>query len=144
VICTPDKDLGQCVGGKVVQLDRRKSEIRDADGVREKFGVGPASIPDFLALVGDTADGFPGIKGWGAKSTATVLEAAQRATRRRPGRSARSQARPRPKGRNAPLLQRFAGRSRRVAPVRREDVGRCPDRISCRGYALVEEPRRKA
>ncbi|MEP6624550.1 MAG: 5'-3' exonuclease H3TH domain-containing protein [Acidimicrobiia bacterium] len=72
-ICTPDKDLGQCVGGTVVQLDRRKSEIRDAEGVREKFGVGPASIPDYLALVGDTADGFPGIKGWGAKSTATVL-----------------------------------------------------------------------
>jgi 5'-3' exonuclease len=72
-ICTPDKDLGQCVGGTVVQLDRRKSEIRDAEGVRAKFGVGPASIPDYLALVGDTADGFPGIKGWGAKSTATVL-----------------------------------------------------------------------
>ena len=72
-ICTPDKDLGQCVGGTVVQLDRRKSEIRDADGVRAKFGVGPASIPDYLALVGDTADGFPGIPGWGAKSSATVL-----------------------------------------------------------------------
>ncbi len=72
-ICTPDKDLGQCVGGTVVQLDRRKSEIRDAEGVRAKFGVGPASIPDYLALVGDTADGFPGIKGWGAKSTGTVL-----------------------------------------------------------------------
>ncbi|MGZ4797913.1 MAG: 5'-3' exonuclease [Acidimicrobiia bacterium] len=73
LICTPDKDLGQCVGGKVVQFDRRKGEIRDAAGVREKFGVGPASIPDYLALVGDTADGFPGIPGWGAKSTATVL-----------------------------------------------------------------------
>src|SRR4029078_6402853 len=64
---------GQCVGGTVVQLDRRKSEIRDADGVREKFGAGRASTPEFLALVGATADGFPGIKGWGAKSTATVL-----------------------------------------------------------------------
>ncbi len=73
LVCTPDKDLGQCVGGKVVQLDRRKGEIRDAAGVREKFGVDPASIPDYLALVGDTADGFPGIPGWGAKSTATVL-----------------------------------------------------------------------
>jgi 5'-3' exonuclease len=73
LICTPDKDLGQCVGGTVVQFDRRKRELRDADGVREKFGVGPASIPDYLALVGDTADGFPGIPGWGAKSTATVL-----------------------------------------------------------------------
>jgi 5'-3' exonuclease len=73
LICTPDKDLGQCVGGSVVQLDRRKRETRDADGVRAKFGVGPASIPDYLALVGDSADGFPGIPGWGAKSTAAVL-----------------------------------------------------------------------
>jgi 5'-3' exonuclease len=73
LICTPDKDLGQCVGGPVVQFDRRKGEMRDADGVRAKFGVGPASIPDYLALVGDSADGFPGIAGWGAKSTATVL-----------------------------------------------------------------------
>ncbi len=73
LICTPDKDLGQCVGGRVFQLDRRKGELRDADGVRAKFGVGPASIPDYLALVGDTADGFPGLPGWGAKSTATVL-----------------------------------------------------------------------
>ncbi len=73
LICTPDKDLGQCVGGTVFQFDRRKGELRDADGVRAKFGVGPASIPDYLALVGDTADGFPGLPGWGAKSTATVL-----------------------------------------------------------------------
>ncbi len=72
-VCTPDKDLGQCVGGKVVQFDRRKGEVRDAAGVREKFGVDPASIPDYLALVGDTADGFPGLPGWGAKSSATVL-----------------------------------------------------------------------
>ncbi|MEZ5216262.1 MAG: hypothetical protein R2715_06625 [Ilumatobacteraceae bacterium] len=61
IICTPDKDLGQCVvGDRVVQLDRRKDVITDEDGVIEKFGVGPASIPDYLALVGDTADGFPG------------------------------------------------------------------------------------
>jgi len=73
LICTPDKDLGQCVGDTVFQFDRRKGELRDAAGVRAKFGVGPASIPDYLALVGDTADGFPGIPGWGAKSTATVL-----------------------------------------------------------------------
>src|SRR3954466_10183523 len=59
LICTPDKDLGQCVGGKVVHLDRRKNEIYDVDGVRAKFGVGPESIPDYLALVGDSADGFP-------------------------------------------------------------------------------------
>ena len=73
LICTPDKDLGQCVGGKVVQLDRRKGVVLDADGVAAKFGVRPESIPDYLALVGDSADGFPGLQGWGAKSAATVL-----------------------------------------------------------------------
>jgi 5'-3' exonuclease len=74
LICTPDKDLGQCVvGDRVVQLDRRKGVVLDAAGVEEKFGVPPASIPDYLALVGDTADGFPGLAGWGAKSAATVL-----------------------------------------------------------------------
>ena len=73
LICTPDKDLGQCVGGKIVQLDRRKQAILDADGVKEKFGVWPESIPDYLALVGDSADGFPGLVGWGAKSAAGVL-----------------------------------------------------------------------
>jgi 5'-3' exonuclease len=74
VICTPDKDLGQCVvGTRVVQMDRRKGVITDEDGVRAKFGVGPASIPDYLALVGDSADGFPGLPGWGAKTTAAVL-----------------------------------------------------------------------
>ena len=74
VICTPDKDLGQCVrGGRVVQLDRRKQAVLDEAGVTAKFGVGPGSIPDYLALVGDSADGFPGLPGWGAKSAATVL-----------------------------------------------------------------------
>ena len=73
LICTPDKDLGQCVGGKVVQLDRRKGTISGPDEVAEKFGVGPESIADYLGLVGDTADGFPGLPGWGAKSAATVL-----------------------------------------------------------------------
>ncbi|MCU1499383.1 MAG: Flap endonuclease [Acidimicrobiales bacterium] len=73
LICTPDKDLGQCVGGKIAQLDRRKGVVSGVDGVREKFGVGPESIPDYLALVGDTADGFPGLPGWGAKSAAAVL-----------------------------------------------------------------------
>ncbi len=72
-ICTVDKDLAQCVGGKVVQWDRRKDLVLDVDGVREKFGVAPTSIPDYLGLVGDSADGFPGLPGWGAKSTATVL-----------------------------------------------------------------------
>jgi 5'-3' exonuclease len=74
LICTPDKDLGQCVRGtRVVQFDRRKGVIVDADGVREKFGVDPGSIPDYLGLVGDSADGFPGLPGWGAKSAAAVL-----------------------------------------------------------------------
>jgi 5'-3' exonuclease len=73
VICTPDKDLGQCVGGKVVQLDRRQDKLIDADGVVEKFGVPAGSIPDWLALVGDSADGFPGLPGFGAKTAATLL-----------------------------------------------------------------------
>lgn len=74
LICTPDKDLAQCVDGKrVVQLDRRHDVVTDEQGVWEKFGVGPSSIPDWLALVGDSADGFPGLKGWGKKSAATVL-----------------------------------------------------------------------
>ena len=74
LIVTADKDLGQCVRGeRVVQFDRRKREIVDADGVRTKFGVSPESIPDYLGLVGDTADGFPGLPGWGAKSAALVL-----------------------------------------------------------------------
>jgi 5'-3' exonuclease len=73
LICTPDKDLGQCVGGKVFQFDRRKKALSGVEEVRAKFGVEPASIPDYLALVGDSADGFPGLPGWGAKSTATVL-----------------------------------------------------------------------
>ena len=74
MIVTPDKDLGQVVSGRrVVQFDRRKREIIDEDAVRAKFGVGPESIADWLALVGDTADGIPGLPGWGAKSTAAVL-----------------------------------------------------------------------
>jgi 5'-3' exonuclease len=74
IICTPDKDLGQCVRGeRIVQMDRRSGAIRDEAGVLAKFGVPPASIPDYLALVGDAADGYPGLPGWGAKSTAAVL-----------------------------------------------------------------------
>ena len=74
VICTPDKDLAQCVSDpRVVQLDRRQRRVFDEAAVREKFGVPPASIPDWLALVGDNADGFPGLPGWGAKSAASVL-----------------------------------------------------------------------
>ena len=74
VICTPDKDLAQCVRGtRIVQLNRRTRVTRDETGVIEKFGVPPASIPDYLALVGDAADGYPGLPGWGAKSSAGVL-----------------------------------------------------------------------
>lgn len=74
LILTPDKDLGQCVvGTRVVQLDRRNQVVLDEDGVRAKFGVGPESIADYLALVGDSADGYPGLPGWGAKSASTVL-----------------------------------------------------------------------
>jgi 5'-3' exonuclease len=74
LIVTPDKDLGQCVRGqRVVQYDRRKDEIVDEAAVTAKFGVPPASIADYLALVGDSADGYPGLPGWGAKSAATVL-----------------------------------------------------------------------
>jgi 5'-3' exonuclease len=74
VICTPDKDLAQCVRGeRVVQLDRRRNETRDESGVEKKFGVRPASIPDWLALVGDAADGYPGLPGWGAASASAVL-----------------------------------------------------------------------
>ena len=74
IVCTPDKDLGQCVSGtRIVQLNRRTNVILDDAGVVQKFGVRPESIPDYLALVGDTADGYPGLKGWGAKSSAAVL-----------------------------------------------------------------------
>jgi 5'-3' exonuclease len=74
IICTPDKDLAQCVrGDRVVQLDRRRDVTLDEIGVRDKFGVAPVTIPDWLALVGDSADGFPGLQGWGKKTAATVL-----------------------------------------------------------------------
>ena len=74
LICTPDKDLAQCVvGNRVVQLDRRRNLLRDEAGVQEKFGVKPESIPDYLAVTGDTADGYPGISGWGPKAAALAL-----------------------------------------------------------------------
>ncbi|MFP3907500.1 MAG: 5'-3' exonuclease H3TH domain-containing protein [Acidimicrobiales bacterium] len=73
LIATPDKDLAQCVDDRIVQYDRRKGTVSGVAEVVEKFGVAPGSIPDWLALVGDTADGFPGVPGWGAKSAATVL-----------------------------------------------------------------------
>ena len=74
LLCTPDKDLAQCVrAGRVLQFDRRNNKILDVDEVIEKYGVPPESIPDWLGLVGDSADGFPGLPGWGAKSAAAVL-----------------------------------------------------------------------
>jgi 5'-3' exonuclease len=74
IICTPDKDLSQCVvGTRIVQLDRRRDVVRDEAGVVAKFGVKPQSIPDYLAVVGDSADGFPGVAGWGPKAAAVTL-----------------------------------------------------------------------
>jgi 5'-3' exonuclease len=74
IICTPDKDLSQCVvGSRVVQLDRRRETLRDEAGVIAKFGVKPSSIPDYLAVVGDSADGYPGIAGWGSRAAAAVF-----------------------------------------------------------------------
>jgi 5'-3' exonuclease len=78
-ICTPDKDLAQCVrGSRVVQVNRRTSTVLDEEGVLGKFGVRPRSIPDYLALVGDAADGYPGLPGWGAKSSSAVLRRFER------------------------------------------------------------------
>ena len=104
VICTPDKDLGQCVGGKVWQWDRRQDKWFDANGVRARLGVLPESIPDLLALVGDAADGFPGLPGWGAKSAAAVLDrwGHLEAIPVRPPRVGRGRARRRQAQRHAP------------------------------------------
>ena len=74
IICTPDKDISQCVvGSRVVQLDRRRETLRDEAGVIAKFGIKPSSIPDYLAVVGDSADGYPGVAGWGSKTAAAVF-----------------------------------------------------------------------
>lgn len=74
-ICTPDKDLAQCVrGARVIQLERRTGRVSDEAGVVAKFGVPPAAIPDYLALIGDSADGYPGLPGWGARSAAAILQ----------------------------------------------------------------------
>ena len=123
VICTPDKDLAQCVvGTRVVQLDRRQDITRDEDGVRERFGVDPASIPDYLALVGDSADGFPGLPGWGAKSAATAARALgdDRRDPRRPGRVGRDRAR----GGAAVGVARGGARGRRALPRARHPARR--------------------
>ena len=107
LICTPDKDLAQCVfGERVVQFDRRARQIRDEAGVVKKFGVPPASIPDYLALVGDSADGYPGLPGWGAKSAAAVLAATATSTRSRPRLAV---------GRHRPRRLRAGGDARRAA-----------------------------
>lgn len=74
LICTPDKDLGQCIRGtRIVQVDRRRNIMRDEAGIVDKFGVKPPSIPDYLAVVGDTADGYPGLPGWGIKAAALTF-----------------------------------------------------------------------
>jgi 5'-3' exonuclease len=74
LICTPDKDLAQCVvGDRIVQVDRRRNIVRDAAAIEEKFGVRPQSIPDYLAVIGDSADGYPGISGWGSKAASLAL-----------------------------------------------------------------------
>ncbi|MEO1174344.1 MAG: 5'-3' exonuclease H3TH domain-containing protein, partial [Myxococcota bacterium] len=73
LICSPDKDFAQCVGGRVVMWDRIRDVTYDEAGVREKWGIAPSSMPDYLALVGDDADGIPGVPKWGAKSSSTVL-----------------------------------------------------------------------
>lgn len=79
ILCTPDKDLAQCVvGSRVVQLDRRRQILRDEAGVMAKFGVKPRSIPDYLAVVGDSADGYPGVPGWGEKAASQTLSRYER------------------------------------------------------------------
>ena len=134
IICTPDKDLGQCVVGKrVVQFDRRKNLVIDEDGVREKFGVGPASIPDYLALVGDTADGFPGLPGFGAKTASAVLAATSTS---RTSRGRRAVGRPRPPACAAPGRDaRRELRARPALPAHRHGRVRCRGR-SCRRMAM--------
>ena len=123
-IWTPDKDLGQSVRGRrVVQVDRRSGRIRDEAGVIEKFGVPPAAIPDWLALVGDTADGYPGLPGWGAKSAAAVLaryghiEAIPDHSWDIPVRGAKSLAATLAEHRDDALLYRTLARLREDAPV---------------------------
>jgi 5'-3' exonuclease len=125
-IWTPDKDLAQCVvADRVVQVDRRAGAIRDADGVVAKFGVPPAAIPDWLALVGDSADGYPGLPGWGAKSAAAVLarfghiEDVPRLPHRWPGeiRGAMRLAASREEGRELALLFKTLATLRTDAPV---------------------------
>jgi len=150
IICSPDKDLAQCVeGARVVQWDRRTDQYRDEAGVREHFGVGPGEIADWLALVGDSADGFPGIPGWGARSAAAVLsqygaidliptDAAQWAV---PVRGATRLAATLAAERDRAELFRTLARLRRDVPVLSEGVDRlrwraATDRIGAVAEAL--------
>ena len=112
LLCTPDKDLAQCVAGKrVVQLDRMRGIVRDEAAIRRKFGVAPASIPDYLALVGDGADGIPGLPGWGPRSAAAVLARHPR-LEEIPADPARWAVRPRGAARLASVLRERAEEAR--------------------------------
>ena len=124
LIVTADKDLGQCVRGeRVVQFDRRKREIVDADGVRAKFGVSPESIPDYLGLVGDTADGFPGLPGWGTKprrSSSPGTDTSRTSRRRRASGTCQGYAVPpncRPRCRPSSPMRCCSARSPRSTPM---------------------------
>ncbi len=138
LVCTPDKDLAQCVRGtRIVLWDRRRRIIYDDAGVRAKWGVGPASIPDWLALVGDAADGYPGLPGWGAKSAALVLERfgsleaipASSADWNLPVRSANVLAATLREQMPDVLLYRTLARLRTDAPIAQTD----PDQLRWRG-----------
>ena len=132
LICTPDKDLAQCVSGsRVVLFDRRKRVLLDDAGVREKYGVPPASIPDWLALVGDTADGYPGLPGFGAKSAAALLARWGRLEDDPGGRGALGRAAAR-RGEARGHARRASGATRALPPPRdarggRPAVGRVDD-----------------
>jgi 5'-3' exonuclease len=159
IICTPDKDLAQCVrGSRVVQLDRRKRVTRDEAGVIQKFGVPPASIPDYLSLVGDAADGYPGLAGWGPKSSAAVLarfghlEAIPTDWREWPGNAAnRALADTLSRDRDLALLFRTLATLRTDIPLF-DDVDQLRwngptsafDAIGARFDAAVTEPRRSS
>ena len=136
-LCSPDKDLAQCVrDDRVVQLDRRARSIRNEAGVIEKFGVPPSSIPDYLALVGDDADGYPGLEGWGEKSTAVVLKI-YRHLEAIPPKAEDWQVQPRTATRLAAVLQanfKLALLFRNLATLRtKEPVIADPDVVRWRG-----------
>ncbi len=143
VILSPDKDMAQCVreDGRVVTFDRRQGRFYDADGVEGKFGVRPASMPDYLALVGDSADGFPGLPGWGARSAATVLSRYPHLEEIPDSanawdlkvRAAASLARTLAEGREEALLYRELATLRTDAPIPQTD----PEQLRWRGLDRV-------